>query len=351
MPKKDSKDFIKINRTLFWIFLLGLTFAVAFLIRIFFNSQKTLYYELNGFTMGTYYRIVVASSKVESKQLAEIIFKELDRIYKKYNPKDPESVVWKINSSNDWVDLDEETFVIVDSALKFAELTNGAFDPALGTLISLWGFDRLDEKIPSKIPPDEAIKKALEQSGYKNVELDGRTRRIRLHNNVKLDLGGIVKGYALDRAYQIAKEIDPSCTGFIEVGGDIRILGPKFGSRPWVVGVRDPFSPSKAVTYFYMTSGAVATSGDYERYFVYENKKYHHIIDPKTGYPAQGVTSATVISEDAITADALSTAAFVSGADWEYVILEYPKIGGIVLLISHDGTVKKSSAIKAYEKR
>ncbi len=351
MRRESSKNNLRFDRTIFLIFIIGLTFLAIFLIRIFANSPRTVYYELNGITMGTYCRIVISSSKTSSKQLAEIIFRELERIYKKYNPKDPQSVISYINSSEGWIDLDEETFVLIDSALKFSDLTNGAFDPALGQLISVWGFDKLDEKVPDTIPADTVIKQTLEHSGYKRVELDPKTRRIALTNNVRLDLGGIAKGYALDRAYQIAKEIDPDCTGFVEVGGDIRIIGPKFGSRPWVIGVRDPRKPTEAITYLYMTEGAVASSGDYERYFVHEGVRYHHIIDPKTGYPARGAISVTVIAENALTADALSTAGFVSANDWEYVVLEYPKFGGVTLLVLEDGSIKRSPAMKIYERK
>ncbi len=351
MRKKGGKNHLSVDRTIFWIAILILAFIGVILIKVFAGSPKTFYYEYTGLTMGTYCRIVVSSPNTNSKQLAEILFKELERIYHKYNVKDPNSFINQLNSSQGWVDLDEETFVLIDSALKFANLTNGAFDPALGNLISLWGFDKLDEKLPNDVPSSDAIQTALMKSGYKNVELDRRTRRVRLSNNVRIDLGGIAKGYALDRAYQIAKEIDPDCTGFVEVGGDIRILGPKFGSRPWVIGVRDPRKASSEITYLYLKTGAVATSGDYERFFLHNNERYHHILDPSTGYPAKGAISVTVVSENAITADALSTAGFVSAKDWEYVVQEYPKLGGTVLMVLNDGTVKKSPTMKIYERK
>lgn len=348
MRKKDSKNILRINNFVLVIFLIGIAITVAILVMAFVRIPPS-YYEYTGFTLGTYCRIVV-SSKKGSKNLSEIIFNELDRVYRKFDPNNPDSTISKINSSKDWVDLDEESFVLIDAALKFSKITENAFDPALGNLIKLWGFDRIAERVPTKIPSQSEIDEILRHCGVEKVELDSRTRRVRLNDGVKLDLGGIAKGYALDRAYQIAKEIDAKCTGFVEAGGDIRILGPKFGSRPWVIGVRDPRRSESAIDYIYLTDGAVATSGDYERYFIVDGVRYHHIFDPKTGYPARGAQSVTVIAKDATTADVLSTSGFVMAQEWEYVVLEYPRFGGSVLLIGEDGAIHKSPSFSVYER-
>ncbi|WP_448535358.1 FAD:protein FMN transferase [Pseudothermotoga sp.] len=347
MWKKDSKNIVKLDRR---ILLIGISLVVVLLIVFltsFFKAPPS-YYEMNGFTLGTYCRIVV-SSKKGSKVLAQVMFNELERVYKKYNPNDPSSVVSKINNSNDWIDIDEETFVLLDAAVRFSRLTDGAFDPTLGELIRLWGFDKIAEKVPNRVPTPEEIGEVLKRVGVNKLELDFQRRRVRLIDGAKLDLGGIAKGYALDRAYQVAKEVDKDCTGFVEAGGDIRILGPKFGSRPWVVGVRDPRKSDSAIAYLYLTSGAVATSGDYERYFEVEGVRYHHILDPKTGFPSRGAISVTVVADNAVTADALSTAGFVMGTQWEYVVLEFPKLGGSVLMVTEDGSIRRSPTMVVYE--
>jgi len=345
--KRDSKNILKLDRRILLVGVSLLVVLLALFLTSFFKAPPS-YYELDGFTLGTYCRIVV-SSKKNSKVLAQVIFNELERIYKKYNPNDPNSVVSKINGSDDWVDVDEETFVLLDAAVRFSKLTEGSFDPTLGELIQLWGFDRIAEKLPSRVPTSEEINEALKRVGIDKLELDFQRRRVRLLHGAKLDLGGIAKGYALDRAYQVAKEVDKDCTGFVEAGGDIRILGPKFGSRPWVVGVRDPRNASSAIAYLYLTSGAVATSGDYERYFEVEGVRYHHILDPKTGLPARGAISITVVADNAVTADALSTAGFVMGAQWEYVVLEFPKLGGSVLMVTEEGSIRRSPTMVVYE--
>ncbi|KAF2957549.1 hypothetical protein AS159_07755 [Thermotoga sp. Ku-13t] len=347
MRQKDSKNLLKLDRRI----LLAAVSLVSVVLIIFLTSflkSPPSYYELTGFTLGTYCRIVV-SSKKGSKVLAQVIFNELDRIYKKFNPNDPASVISRINASNDWVDIDEETFVLLDAAVRLSKLTNGAFDPTLGELIRLWGFDKIAETIPSRVPSPKEIEEALKHAGTDKLELDFQRRRVRLLNGAKLDLGGIAKGYALDRAYQVAKEVDKDCTGFVEAGGDIRILGPKFGSRPWVIGVRNPRQGDAVIAYLYLTSGAVATSGDYERYFEIGGVRYHHILDPRTGFPARGAISVTVVADNAVTADALSTAGFVMGTEWEYVVLEFPKFGGNVLMVTEDGSIRRSPAMAVYE--
>lgn len=348
MRARDREILLKLNKEVIWLFITG-SIVVATLVVLFLLRTPPSYYEYDGFTLGTYCRIYVSSKKINSKSLAEMLFTELDRIYKKYNVNDPESVLSKINMSEDWFDLDEETFVLLDAALKFSNITEGAFDPTLGNLIHLWGFDQFDEE-SVRIPDPSEIEVTLPHTGYKNILLDRQKRRVKLLNETHIDLGGIAKGYALDRAYQIAKEVDPDCTGFVEAGGDIRIIGPKFGSRPWVVGIRDPDDTNECVGYLYLDSGAVATSGDYERYFTVNGIRYHHILDPQTGYPAQGVKSATVVASTAVTADALSTAAFVlGGKNWEHVVLDFPRSGGHVLLIDKDRNIRKSPSLSVYE--
>lgn len=348
MRARDREILLRLNKEVVWLFVTG-SVVVATLVVLFLLRTPPSYYEYDGFTLGTYCRIYVSSEKINPKSLAEMLFTELDRIYKKYNANDPESVLSKINVSQDWVDLDEETFVLLDAALKFSNMTEGAFDPTLGNLIHLWGFDQLDEQ-DVRVPDSSEIEVALLHTGYKNILLDRQKRRAKLLNGIHIDLGGIAKGYALDRVYQIAKEVDPDCTGFVEAGGDIRIIGPKFGSRSWVIGIRDPDDTNECVGYLYLDSGAVATSGDYERYFIVNGVRYHHILDPQTGYPARGIKSATVVASTAVTADALSTAAFVlGGKNWEYVVLDFPKSGGHVLLVDKDRNIRKSPSLSVYE--
>ncbi len=160
-----------------------------------------------------------------------------------------------------------------------------------------------------------------------------------------------MKGYALKRAYQIAKEFDKNCHGFIEAGGQIMILGPKYNKANWVIGIRDPRGqPGENIAIVYMKEGSIATSGDYERFFIIDNVRYHHIIDPKTGYPANKAVSATIISEDPVIADAFSTAAFVLGKDnWLFTRTVFTKYGAEVMIVTPKKEQLRSDRFYIYE--
>ena len=348
MWPSDSNDHrgTRRNVVIFAVLLLGTlgTFLAFLLLRG--NEQ---YYELRGFALGTSVRIVVSSKKINPKTIAEAILEDMKRITYKFSTTDERSVVKKINDhTGEWVEVDEETYSLIKAAYAFAELTEGAFDPTVGKLLEVWGFTGNYENL--RVPSNDEIEKALSSVGYRNILLDDRHFRVMVKNGSKIDLGGIAKGYALDRARQIALSFDEDATGFVEAGGDIRIIGPKFGKYPWVIGVKDPRGDD-VIDYIYLKSGAVATSGDYERYFIEDGIRYHHIIDPSTGYPARGVWSVTIVAEDATTADALSTAGFVmAGRDWRKVVLDFPRMGAHPLIVLEGGKIEKSETFKLFER-
>ena len=230
------------------------------------------------------------------------------------------------------------------------------FNPAIGKLIGLWGFH--SHKHPETPPSDEAIQELLKQNPtLENITIKG----IRVSNTnpaVKIDLGGVAKGFAIDRLLNYLKQKGIH-NALINTGGDLKVIG-KHGKRPWKIAIRDPrftennksttqtHKPSVVASLELNDNEAAFTSGDYERYF--KNKKnndihFHHIIDPRTGYPAVGTQSVTVLHNDAATADAAATALFIAGpTQWT----EIAKSMGIkdVLLIDEKGNVHISSSMK-----
>jgi len=345
MRASDRKNISLLRKEVIIYMFIGIAGFLIILLGFILKPPQT-YYKLKDVALGTYVNIVIGSNKINPERIAKAILDELKRLTVKFDPRNPRSIIHKINEANgDWVSVDEETFTLIKASIRFAQITDGAFDPTLGKLIELWGFDVMKPHLPT----DDEIKETLKHSGYKNVLFDDKNMRVKLLNGIKLDLGGIAKGYALEKARQIAKSFDPDVTGFVEAGGDIRIIGPKFGREPWVVAIKDP-RKEEPMDFIYLLDGAVATSGDYERFFEMNGRRYHHILDPKTGYPARGTWSATVIAEDAVTADALATAAFVLGKDWRFVVLEFPKLGGHVMLVLEGGTIKKSDTFKLFER-
>jgi thiamine biosynthesis lipoprotein len=177
-------------------------------------------------------------------------------------------------------------------------------------LVSLWGFTDKKYSLPKK----EEIEKILPLVGSEKIILQDRDNVIQFSiPDMKIDLGAIAKGYAVDCAVKKLKETGiKNC--LINAGGQIYCLGDKFG-RPWKIGIKDPLG-SGVLNSLELKDKAVATSGDYEQYFIKNNKRYCHILDPKTGYPADsGIISVTVVAADGLTADALSTAIFVLGKE------------------------------------
>jgi len=217
------------------------------------------------------------------------------------------------------------------------------FNPAIGKLINLWGFKKGEHE--TGIPPaKEAINNLLAMNPrMDDLEMSGI--RLRSKNpNVLIDLGGFAKGYGINHAMETLKT-----TGIkhavINAGGDLKVIG-KHGQRPWRIGIKHPRKAKQVLAYVDVEgSESVFTSGDYERYFEYEGKRYHHIIDPRNGYPAVGTQSVTIIHEDAALADAAATALFVAGPEHSQRIARSMGIS-YVMLVDDAGNIHMNPAMK-----
>ncbi|MFN3692341.1 MAG: FAD:protein FMN transferase, partial [Fervidobacterium sp.] len=283
MQQPDPKEIMFLNRIVVSAIIIFLLIFTAIYL-IFISGKTGQYKDFEDYIFGTYVRIRI-SSKINTSKIAKAIFTEMKRLEKKYDAYSNGSIIYKINNENDWVDVDDETLSLIDLSLRIARQTEGAFDPALGRIVDLWGFSKYTQRSATgefRIPNAEEISKAAMLSGYEKISIDYTKKRIK-SGGTWIDLGGLLKGYALKRAYQIAKELDKDCHGFIEAGGQIMILGPKFNKTNWVIGIRDPRGqPGENIKIVYLKSGSIATSGDYERYFIVGNVRYHHLINPRT---------------------------------------------------------------------
>jgi FAD:protein FMN transferase len=213
---------------------------------------------------------------------------------------------------------------------RVSDLTGGAFDVTVAPLVDLWGFD-----VGGRLPAPEEIKRELTRVDYHRVAIDGDSSTITLADgSVRLELGGIAQGYAAGEVEKLirARGIE---SGVINISGDITAIGDKDG-KPWRIGVQDPRNTSKLCAVINAKDIAIVTSGDYERCFFVDGVRYHHILDPKTGYPARGCASVTVVTRDVVFADALSTAIFVLGPEAGITFAESQK-GVDVLIVTDDG--------------
>lgn len=237
--------------------------------------------------------------------------------------------------------IPDELFNVIELCQRYSKLTNGAFDISIDPVTRLWQFDQAAEDIPK----EETINSALKFVGFNGIDLDKEKGTIELdREGMSLDLGGAAKGYAVDKAVEKLKEFGIKA-GIVNAGGDLRVFGKKPDGKSWSIGIQDPEYSDRIIGAIKLTDMALVTSGDYERYIVYKGVKYHHIIDPKTGLPARGCKSVSVVYIKAFDADILSTAIFVMGPDEGMRLLEsLPGIEGII--VDASGRIHVSSGLK-----
>jgi len=196
---------------------------------------------------------------------------------------------------------------LLNKSLAISRHTGGCFNPAIGNLKKLWDFNTTTAKPPAS----EKIKKEVAALKFGNLAFNPDSS-LSLKKNTSLDLGGIAKGWAIDRTVQTLKNMGIK-SGIVDAGGDLRIFGKHPDKPNWRIGIRHPRQQGKLFGIVNLSQGSIATSGDYERFFMYEGQRYHHLLDPVTGYPARECISVTIRSPAAISADAYATAIFIMG--------------------------------------
>ncbi|MCM1054784.1 MAG: FAD:protein FMN transferase [Bacteroides sp.] len=265
-------------------------------------------YQTGFISMDTYISLTVYGDNGEAA--AKECKKEIERLEALLSVTDPDSEVSAVNASEGKpVTVSEDTAAVIGQALLTAEESGGAIDITLRPVIKEWGFTTGDYGIPE---PD-TLKRLLENVSYKAVQLKENT--VQLPRDFQIDLGAAAKGYAGDKAAEALKACGVT-SAVLNLGGNVRTIGEKPDGTAWNVAVRNPFDESNLCV-LQVREKAIVTSGNYERYFEDENGvRYHHIIDPADGYPADnGIASATVIGDNGTECDALSTAIFVMGRE------------------------------------
>ncbi len=280
-------------------------------------------YQQQLFSFGTLIDInILSNDKHHAKQAIADISREFEQLHTRWHPWNYGALALlnqHFSQSANSQTTPDIIKLIQDSQL-LSEQSNGLFNPAIGRLIQLWQFDQLeDEKHAFKLPDPQAIQQL--------VSVKPQMQNIQIHNNevsatkmeIALDFGAFAKGVAIEKAIKLLKK-NSIKNALINAGGDLKVLGDKNG-KPWRIGIKNPLktqdSSTKAIiaAIELKNNEALFTSGSYERFFEFQGKHYHHIIDPRTGYPAQGTLSVTVLSEDAALADAASTALFIAGPE------------------------------------
>lgn len=242
-------------------------------------------------------------------------FDEMARLERLLSPHLPDSEVARLSRSDHGMKVNSDTLNVVALGLEAARSSKGDFDLTLGRLKDLWSVEDATPRIPS----DEQIADALQGTGPEALQIDG-SRISKKDPELHVDLGGIAKGYAVDRALEVLAKRGIAHAS-VNAGGDLRVRGSKV-SRPWRIGIQHPRRKGEVIAVVPLENRALVTSGDYERYFELDGVRYHHLFDPETGRPARGSMSVTVVAETTARADALATIAFVRGPERGIAFLE-----------------------------
>lgn len=291
---------------------------------------------------------VVAADSVQGYQYTDMAIAEVKRIENLISDWIPTSQISKVNQNAGItpVQVDKEVFDLVERAVKISKLTSGAFDISYASMDRIWKFDGSMKEMPSS----EAIKKSVEKVGYQNIILNSETSTIFLKNKgMKLGLGGIGQGYIADKIKALL-QVKGCNSGLVNVSGDINTWGKQPDGKSWTVGIVNPMNKNKVFATFPLDDSAVETSGSYEKYVTFNGKRYSHIIDPRTGYPASGIVSVSVFAKQTEIADALATGIFVMGVEVGLDLIN--QLNGIGCIIVDDkGTVhvSKNIDIKKYQ--
>jgi thiamine biosynthesis lipoprotein len=282
---------------------------------------------------------IVAKDSLTAEQNINEVITEITRIENLISDWKPDSQVSQVNQNAGIkpIKVDREVFELAQRALKLSEITNGGFDVSFAAMDRIWKFDGSMTEMPSV----EAIKKSVEKVGYKNIILDSVQSTIFLKlKGMKIGFGALGEGYATDkcRTMMIAKGIE---AGIVNGSGDMSTWGKQPNGQPWKIGITNPFKPEKLLAVVPLNQGAVTTSGSYEKFVIFNGKRYSHIINPATGYPATGLCSVTVFGPNAETANGLSTSMMVLGQTEGLLLLQkFPDYSCV--MITDNGKVIKS---------
>ena len=327
-----------------------------------YGFYQSVYYDL--FDTVTVIR-GYARNATEFNSSVSVLYEGLSRChklfdaYKEYDGISNIATVNK-NAGASPVTVDKEIIELLEYSKQLCESTSGAFDCSMGALTGLWkdASERAEQykggegseaetEAASVLPTPDELERASELTGFEYLEIDKENSTVFItKEGVSLDLGAIAKGYAGDIALEILKESSIK-SAVLSLGGNVCLYGENMEKDGlWTVGVQSPFGEG-SMAELRLTDKAVVTSGDYQRYFTLESRKYHHIIDPETLYPSEKFVQVTVICHSSALADALSTALFVTELEEGMALAE--KLGVQVIWVESDGRVTESEGIRAYK--
>ncbi len=330
----NKKNFIY---SISWIVLSIILFLIGFFIaRNSSDEIKTI--KRTQILLGTVVEIQVRDA--DDKKAEDAIskaFAEMKRIEDLFTTFDNKSPVSRINNSAyTIINVESEIYNLIVLCDSITKLSNGCFDVSLNNIIRVWGFDSDNRHIPEA----SVIDSALKLSGWKDVKLFGENKIFK-QRKVELNFGAIAKGYAVDKAINILRKSGIK-QALVNAGGEVSVIG-----NNWIVGIQHPDEINSIIKRIKLNGYTVATSGDYEQYFEVDGVRYHHILDPETGYPSKGLQSVTIINKSNAFADALATAVFVMGEEKGMKLIESLD-DTEVMIIDERGRISYSTGFENY---
>jgi thiamine biosynthesis lipoprotein len=317
--------------------------ATLFFLSLAFVSYGQISHKKKLYMLGSPFEItVVAKDTIQGNEYIDLAVAEVKRIENLISDWIPTTQISQVNKNAGIkpVKVDTEVFDLVGRAIKVSQITSGAFDISYASMDKIWKFDGSMKTMPT----EEAIKKSVSKIGYKNIILDSKEQTIFLKNEgMKLGLGGIGQGFIADKIKALLQS--KGCvSGIVNVSGDINTWGKQSDGKPWTVAIVNPMNKNKVFATFPLEDSAVETSGSYEKFVTFNGVRYSHIIDPRTGYPAQGVVSVSVFAKQTEIADALATGIFVLGIEVGIDLVNQLK-GIECIMVDDKGKIHSSKGI------
>lgn len=316
------------------------SFLVVFFLMLFsLNVQAEWFKESRGI-MGTNIDVDLWDTDViHAKGCIEEVMGEMERINQRMSPYIKTSELYKINqfAAKRPVKISREMYDLINHSFYFSKISHGAFDITFASIGYRYNYRKHIK------PSDAQIKASLKEINYRHIKLDPGQRTIYFDmQGVRIDLGGIAKGYAVDNSIRLLQQCGIK-DAMVTAGGDSRIIGDHDG-RPWMTGIKDPRNKKDSIVVIPLVNTAISTSGDYERFFIKNGVRYHHILNPRTGKSVHSTRSVTIIGPDATTTDGLSTTVFVMGPKAGLALAE--RLPGIdAVIIDNKGKVHYTSGL------
>jgi len=311
----DEKNISLAKRYLYAGLVVAAVAIAAFGIRVLLGPRLRSANSGYRIVMGTFANITaVAADSGTARASVEAAFSQLKRVDELMSDYKANSQLSQVNRDafKEPVHVDDDLFEVLDIAVEYSRQTNGAFDVTVGPVVELWR----EAEETGVLPPEEDIAQAGSKVGFEKLILDRENKTVRFEvDGMRLDLGGIAKGYAIDLAVE-AMQKRGAIGGLVDVGGDVRCFGPPSDSKEsWLVGLQDPSVENQLLLVLKLRDMAVATSGGYRRFAEIDGKKYSHIINPVAGSTADELVSVSIVARTATAADALATAVSVLGRE------------------------------------